>query len=59
MESVKRTTSFTLDQEFFDKLEYIKDKIKKEQFINVSNTAVIEKAVLELYKKMLNEDKNY
>ena len=59
MESVKRTTSFTLDQDFFDKLEYIKDKIKKEQSINVSNTAVIEKAVLELYKKMLNEDKDY
>lgn len=59
MESIKRTTSFTLDQDFFDKLEYIKDKIKKEQSINVSNTAVIEKAVLELYNKMLNEDKNY
>lgn len=59
MESIKRTTSFTLDQDFFDKLEYIKNKIKKEQSINVSNTAVIEKAVLELYNKMLNEDKNY
>lgn len=59
MESVKRTTSFTLDQNFFDKLEYIKDTIKKEQSISVSNTAIIEKAVLELYKKMLNKDKNY
>lgn len=59
MEFVKMTTSFTLDQNFFDKLEYIKDTIKKEQSISVSNTAIIEKAVLELYKKMLNEDKNY
>lgn len=57
MESVKRTTSFTLDQEFFNKLDYIKNKIKKEQTINVSNTAVIEKAVYELYAKMLEESK--
>ena len=59
MESLKRTTSFTLDQNFFEKLDFIKNKIKKEQSINVSNTAIIEKAVLELYKKMLDEDKKY
>lgn len=57
MEGVKRQTSFSIESETFYRIQDIKKYFKDEENIRLSNSAVVDKAVFELFQRYFEDDK--
>lgn len=57
MEGVKRQTSFSIESETFHRIQDIKKHFKDEENIRLSNSAIVDKAVFELFQRYFENDK--
>lgn len=56
MEGVKRQTSFSIESETYYRIQDIKKHFKDEENIRLSNSAIVDKAVFELFQKYFENE---